>query len=97
MECVNASPNTQYMLDEGEPNRRTKRPTTIRRCGRKYPNADLIRDSIGEGGPRPLTPYYVDVTGSVIQSWHPPASVNSDTPQRTDRFMADVLSGRRLL
>jgi multiple sugar transport system substrate-binding protein len=33
----------------------------------------------------------------VIQTWHPPASVNSDTPQRADQFMADVLNGRRLL
>ena len=97
VECVNALPKaTQYMLDEGEPSpyEASYNDPKVRE---KYPNADLIRDSIGEGGPRPLTPYYVDVTGSVIQSWHPPASVNSDTPQRTDRFMADVLSGRRLL
>ena len=97
VECVNALPKaTQYMLDEGEPSpyEASYNDPKVRE---KYPNADLIRDSIGEGGPRPLTPYYVDVTGSVIQTWHPPASVNSDTPQRADQFMADVLNGRRLL
>lgn len=97
VECVNALPKaTQYMLDEGEPSpyEASYNDPQVRD---KYPNADLIRDSIGTGGPRPLTPYYVDVTGSVIQTWHPPASVNSDTPQRTDQFMADVLNGRRLL
>ena len=64
---------------------------------RPTPNADLIRESVAEGGPRPLTPYYVDVAGSVIQTWHPPAGVNGETPERADKFMADVLGGRRLL
>ena len=97
VECVNALPKaTQYMLDEGEPSpyEASYSDPAVRE---NYPNADLIRESIDEGGPRPLTPYYVDVAGSVIQIWHPPASVNSETPARTDTFMADVLGGRRLL
>jgi len=97
VECVNALPKaTQYMLDEGEPSpyEASYNDPKVRE---KYPNADLIRESIAEGGPRPLTPYYVDVAGSIIQTWHPPAGVNSDTPTRSDRFMADVLGGRRLL
>jgi multiple sugar transport system substrate-binding protein len=97
VECVNALPKaTQYMLDEGEPSpyAATYDDPTVRE---KYPNADLIRESIGEGGPRPLTPFYVDVAGSVIQTWHPPESVTAETPKKTDEFMADVLGGRRLL
>ncbi len=97
VECVNALPKaTQYMLDEGEPSpyEASYYDSAVRE---KYPNADLIRESIAEGGPRPLTPYYVDVAGSVIQTWHPPGAVNDDTPARSDRFMADVLGGRRLL
>jgi multiple sugar transport system substrate-binding protein len=97
VECVNAPPRaTQYMLDEGEPSpyEASYYDATVRE---KYPNADLIRESIAEGGPRPLSPYYVDVAGSVIQTWHPPGAVNNETPARTDRFMADVLGGRRLL
>lgn len=97
VECVNDLPKaTQYMLDEGEPSpyAASYDDAAVRE---KYPNADLIRESIGEAGPRPLTPFYVDVAGSVIQTWHPPASVTSETPKRTDTFMADVLGGRRLL
>ncbi len=97
VECVNALPKaTQYMLDEGEPSpyADSYSDPAVRE---KYPNADLIRTSISEAGPRPLTPYYVDVAGSVILTWHPPAAVNAQTPARADRFMADVLSGRRLL
>lgn len=97
VECVNQLEKaTQYMLDEGEPSpyAASYDDPEVRE---NYPNADLIRESIAEGGPRPLTPFYVDVAGSIFQTWHPPASVNAETPARTDEFMADVLSGRRLL
>jgi len=97
VECVNALEKaTQYMLDEGEPSpyAATYDDPKVRES---YPNADLIRESIAQGGPRPLTPFYVDIAGSVIQTWHPPDSVGPQTPSETDRFMADVLAGRRLL
>jgi len=97
VECVNALDKaTQYMLDEGEPSpyAASYDDPEVRE---NYPNADLIRESIAEGGPRPLTPFYVDVAGSIFQTWHPPAGVNAETPAKTDEFMADVLSGRRLL
>jgi multiple sugar transport system substrate-binding protein len=97
IECVNTLPKaTQYMLDEGEPSpyAASYDDPAVRT---KYDNADLIRESIAEGGPRPLTPFYVDVAGAITQTWHPPASVTSQTPSDTDQFMADVLAGRRLL
>lgn len=97
VECVNALDKaTQYMLDEGEPSpyAASYDDAEVRE---NYPNADLIRESVADGGPRPLTPFYVDVSGSIFQSWHPPAGVTNETPQQTDTFMADVLSGRRLL
>ena len=97
IECVNALPKaTQYMLDEGEPSpyAASYDDPDVRA---KYDNADLIRESIAEGGPRPLTPFYVDVAGAITQTWHPPASVTADTPVRSDQFVADVLAGRRLL
>ena len=97
IECVNAQPKaTQYMLDEGEPSPYSASYDNPE-IRAEYANADLIRESIAEAGPRPLTPFYVDVAGSVIQTWHPPDSVNAQTPEETDQFMADVLAGRRLL
>jgi multiple sugar transport system substrate-binding protein len=97
VECVNAVEKaTEYMLDEGEPSpyAASYNDPEIRE---NYPNADLIRESIADAGPRPLTPFYVDVAGSVIQTWHPPESVTVETPSETDSFMADVLGGRRML
>ena len=97
VQCVNSLEKaTQYMLDEGEPSpfAASYDDPKVRET---YPNADLIRESIADAGPRPLTPFYVDVAGSIIQTWHPPESVTAETPVKTDTFMADVLSGRRLL
>ena len=97
VECINAEPKaTQYMLAESEPSpyAASYDDPGIRA---KYANADLIRESIADGGPRPLTPFYTDIAGAITQTWHPPASVNAQTPEETDQFMADVLAGRRLL
>lgn len=97
IECVNALPKaTQYMIDEGEPSPYAASYDDPK-VREKYDNADLIRESIAEGGPRPLSPFYVDVAGAITQTWHPPASVTAETPKRTDQFVADVLAGRRLL
>lgn len=97
VKCLSTPQNgTQYMLDEGEPSvyAASYDDPEVREA---YPNADLIRQSIDEAGPRPITPYYVDVAGSVINTWHPPAAVTENTPAVTDAFMSDVLQGRRLL
>jgi len=60
--------------------------------------ADLIRESINDAGPRPITPYYGDVSTSVQRNWHPAESVQApETPEETDTYMAEVLQGERLL
>ena len=60
--------------------------------------ADLIRESIDDAGPRPVTPYYGDVSTSVQRTWHPPAKVTApQTPEKTDSYMSQVLAGERLL
>ncbi len=97
VKCLATPENaTQYMLDEGEPSpyAASYDEPEVRKA---YPNADLIRASVDEAGPRPITPYYVDVAGSIINTWHPPAAVTENTPATTDAFMSDVLQGRRLL
>ena len=60
--------------------------------------ADLIRQSINDAGPRPITPYYNDVSTSVQITWHPGDDVHApQTPKETSSFMTDVLQGNRLL
>ena len=47
--------------------------------------ADLIRDSINDAGPRPITPYYGDVSSSVQRTWHPRVERASRPRPRGDR------------
>lgn len=65
---------------------------------RVFPMADLVRESIESASPRPLTPYYTDVSAAVVRMFHPPASVNPQrTPAAASRLIVDVLHDRVLL
>ena len=89
--------NIEYMIGAGNPAARAAAydDPGVREA---YPMADLIRDSINSAGPRPITPYYGDVSVSVQRTWHPPEGVQPpSTPEETDEYMSDVLSGERLL
>ena len=89
--------NAQYMVEAGNPAARAAAydDPEVRKT---FPMADLIRDSIDSAGPRPITPYYGDVSTSVQRNWHPEGSVNpKTTPKETDTFMKEVLDGDRLL
>jgi len=96
--CITSLPsNIQYMIESGNPAARDAAydDPELRQA---YPMADLIRDSIDSAGPRPITPYYGDVSTSVQRTWHPASSVHSPaTPKDTDTYMGEVLSGDRLL
>ncbi len=96
--CITSLPsNVQYMVESGNPAARSAAydDPEVRAA---FPMADLIRDSIDSAGPRPITPYYGDVSTSVQRTWHPASSVNSpSTPEDTDSYMSEVLSGDRLL
>ncbi len=88
---------TQYMLESGNPAARAAvyDDPAVREA---FPMADLIRDSIAAAAPRPLTPYYGDVSQSVQRSWHPARDVDPQrTPADTASFMRQVLAGERLL
>ncbi|MCB0881984.1 MAG: extracellular solute-binding protein [Thermoleophilia bacterium] len=66
---------------------------------KKYP-ADLLalfQESVNAAAPRPATPYWSDVSSAIQSSWHPPSAVNEGTPAKSQKFIEDVLQGRRLL
>ena len=98
MRCITSPENNvQYMVESGNPAARDAAydDPAVREA---FPMADLIRDSINEAAPRPITPYYGDVSTSVQRNWHPADSVQApETPEETDSYMAEVLQGERLL
>jgi len=57
----------------------------------------LFQDSVDAAAPRTVTPYWSDVSGSIQNIWHPPRSVDTDTPERSTTFIEDVLKGGDLL
>ncbi|MEU5876156.1 extracellular solute-binding protein [Spirillospora sp. NPDC047279] len=96
--CITSTANMKrYMLDSGNPAARAEifdDPDVVR----EFPMAPLIRDSINAAAPRPITPYYGDVSGALQSRWHPPASVNPIvTPRRSDDFIGQVLRDEALL
>ena len=98
VKCITSlESNIQYMVEAGNPAAKAAAyddPSVIE----AFPMADLIRDSIRAAGPRPITPYYGDVSTSVQRTWHPATSVRSpQTPETTDSYMTEVLQGERLL
>ena len=59
---------------------------------------ELYRTSVDEGGPRPKSPFYAQISSAVQSVWHSPTSVSPDsTPQESADFLSDVLAGRSLL
>ena len=64
-----------------------------------YP-ADLLKlfqESVNAAAPRTVTPYWSDVSSSIQGTWHPPASVDSDTPKASQDFIEEILKGGKLL
>lgn len=57
----------------------------------------LFKDSVDAAAPRSVTPYWSDISSAIQSTWHPPASVNQSTPEKSTTFIDDVLHGRALL
>jgi multiple sugar transport system substrate-binding protein len=58
---------------------------------------ELFQTSVDAAAPRTVTPYWSDVSGSIQNIWHPPRSVDDETPGRSTTFIEDVLKGGDLL
>ncbi len=95
--CI-TSPESQktYMLSEGllATVRSVYDDADIKKA---FPMADLLRRSVAEAAPRPITPYYPDITAAIQRTWHPPASVTSQTPAESAELILAVLHDRRLI
>ena len=98
VKCITSlESNVQYMVESGNPAARGA-AYDAPEVKEAFPMAALIRESIDDAGPRPITPYYGDVSQSVQRTWHPAGSVRApETPEETDAFMTEVLAGERLL
>jgi multiple sugar transport system substrate-binding protein len=94
---ASAESQTAYLVAEGLPAAREAvyDDPAVRRG---FPLWELVRASLADAAPRPLTPYYGDVAGAVLRAFHPPAAVDPvRSPAAAARLVADVLHDRVLL
>lgn len=97
-ECITNSENQAlYAVNEGNPPGRAE-VYDDPALAEDFPFGDAIRTSLENAAPRPQTPYYNEVTGSVQRLFHPPSSVRPDrTPQETSDLIQAVLRKEQLL
>lgn len=96
-ECITSEENqTYYMLTNGNP-AALKAVYDDPKVKEAYPMAQTIVDSLDEAAPRPLTPYYSEVSSSLQREFHPPASVSPSTPKSAAELIKQVINGEVLL
>lgn len=57
----------------------------------------LFQQSLERAAPRTVSPYWSDMSGAILSTWHPPSAVNDQTPKESSTFMEQVLQGESLL
>jgi multiple sugar transport system substrate-binding protein len=95
--CITSEENQKYyMLTNGNP-AASKSVYEDPEVQEAYPMAQTIVDSLDQAAPRPLTPYYAEVSSSLQREFHPPASVTQDTPATAAELIQQVINGEVLL
>jgi multiple sugar transport system substrate-binding protein len=96
-ECITSDKNqAEYMVTNGNPASSTAvydDPSVQK----NYPMADTIRESLEAAAPRPLSPYYSEVTGGLQREYHPTSGVSASTGKNADDLISAVLRGDQLL
>lgn len=62
--------------------------------------ADLLKlfeDSVATAAPRPISPYWSDISTAIQSTWHPPNDVNSATPRKSADLIPDAMQGKALM
>jgi multiple sugar transport system substrate-binding protein len=96
-ECITSDDNqADYMITNGNP-ASSAAVYDDPDVQKSYPMADTIRESLEAAAPRPLSPYYSEITGGLQREYHPPASVSSSTGAKADDLVSAVLRGDQLL
>jgi multiple sugar transport system substrate-binding protein len=95
--CITSAENQKYyMISNGNP-AALKSVYDDPEVQKDYPMAQTIVESLDQAAPRPLTPYYSEVSSSLQREFHPPSSVNASTPKNAAQLIKQVINGEVLL
>ena len=73
-------------------------PGNTKMIALSVPAAEAIGESMENARPRPLTPYYGEVSQSLQRTWHPPGQIDPATaPQEAADLIRGVLAKEDLL
>jgi len=97
--CVtNADAQTQLAVNEGlMPSRQSVYDSQALK--KAYP-ADLLTlfsQSVDQGGPRPKSAFYSQISSAIQSRWHSPTAVGPGTPKKSADFLSAILKGKALL
>jgi multiple sugar transport system substrate-binding protein len=96
-ECITSDANqAYYFTTNGNPAASTA-VYDDPAVGKAFPQAPVILQSLELAAPRPLTPYYSEVSGGIQREYHPPASVGPATARQATDLITAVLQGKQLL
>jgi multiple sugar transport system substrate-binding protein len=99
VECITSPSNQgQYAVDTGNmPS--SAAGYSYGKLTKAYPASllQLFQKEVNAAGPRPLSPYWSDISGAIQSTWHPAASVSTSTPGSSQTFIQQVLEGKKLL
>ena len=97
-ECITSDANEAYYFEtNGNPAAKIAvydDPNVLK----VFPQAPVILQSLNNAAPRPLTPYYSEVSGGIQREYHPTDSVDPEsTPEQATDLITAVLRGDQLL
>jgi multiple sugar transport system substrate-binding protein len=95
--CITSDENqAEYMVTNGNPaaSAAVYDDPDVQKA---YPMADTIRESLEAAAPRPLSPYYSEITGGLQREYHPASGVDDQTGAQADDLISAVLRGDQLL
>src|SRR4051794_9856092 len=96
-ECITSDANqADYMVTNGNP-AASVAVYDDPKVQKEYPMAETIRESLQAAKPRPLSPYYSEITGGLQREYHPAAGVDETTGKKADDLISAVLRGDQLL
>lgn len=98
VECITSVDKQKlYMLGTGNPaaNKKVYDDAGVKKA---FPMAALIQTSLDEAVPRPLSPFYGDITTGLQTAFSPPSGVDrKSTPAKANTLITEVVQGNKLL
>jgi multiple sugar transport system substrate-binding protein len=99
IKCITSQQNQiEYAVQTGNmPARSAAYDSAALKKAYPAPLLAAFRSGLNAAGPRPISPYWSDISSAVQSTWHPPSSVSASTPGSSATFISDVLHGTALL